>query len=132
MAMVDHVTVEENIEIDGIVLEKGNYQTKDLYFINSGEGFYAYATTEYTADANDKTISLIVNDYVLDQIPQKHKDRLHLKPNGIVHLTTLNTPIEYRVILLNGVIQQIYRTENEGDIASLPEEIQMNHNAEWK
>lgn len=132
MAMTDHVAVKEDIEIEGIVLEKGNYQTKDLYFIDPGEGFYAYATAEYTAHADDKMISLIVNDYVLEQIPQKHKDRLHLKPNGIIHLTTLNTPIEYRVVLADGVIQKIYRTENEDDVASLPEEIRMNYNAEWK
>lgn len=131
MAMVDHVTVKENIEIDGVVLEKGDYQTKDLYFINPCEGVYAYATTEYIVDGS-KTLSLVVNDYVLDQIPQKHKDRLHLKPNGIIHLITMNTPLEYRLILSNGVIQQIYRAENVDEIAKFPEEIQMNHDAEWK
>ena len=131
MAMVDHVDVKDTIEIGGVILEKGQYQTKDLYFIDPGEGAYAHATTEYVVD-DSKTLSLVVNDYVLEQIPQKHKDRLHLKPNGIIHLTSFKSQTEYKLVLLDGAIQQVYRADSEKDFARFPEEVQFSHNAEWR
>lgn len=131
MAMVDHVDVKDTIEIGGVILEKGLYQTKDLYFIDPGEGLYAHATTEYVVDASN-TLSLVVNDHILEQIPQKHKDRLHLKPNGIIHLTSFKSTAEYKLVLADGVIQQIYRADSEEDFASFPEEVKFSHDAEWR
>lgn len=131
MAMVDHVDVKDTIEIGGVILEKGQYQTKDLYFIDPSEGFHAHATTEYVVDTSN-TLSLVVNDYILEQIPQKHKDRLHLKPNGIIHLTSFKSPAEYKLVLVDGVIQKIYRADSEEDFARFPKEVQLSHDAEWR
>lgn len=131
MAMVDIVEVPNNIEINGVVLEKGSYQTKDLYIIDPSEGMFAYFANDYLIE--DKKLFLRVDDFMLSKVPQKYHERFKLNPNGIIHLIPNgNFFRDYRLVLKDGIITKLYRADSVEEVALYPEEIRKNYDAEWK
>jgi len=125
--LVENIYVEADVEINDVVLEKGSYQSKDFCFF--GGGINDCFTNKYKID-KDGNVNLVIYDEKLKYFSEKEKERLFLKPNGIIHI--YNSDLDYKLVLEEGVIKKLYRADSSEDFEKFPKEIQMNYNAEWK
>lgn len=121
--LVDNINVEEAVDINGVLLEKGNYQSKDFCFSSYNQ---------YKID-KDGNVNLIYCEAHIKNYSKKDKEKFLLKPNGIIHIFDWHgSNPQYKLVLEQGVIKKLYRADSSEDFEKFPKHIQRNYDAVWK